>query len=75
MSMTWILIAALGFAAWWLVALFFLALCHFAGQADDITEARLARDGREAYLSSLIPAEASVVDLRAFRESLARRAA
>ncbi len=33
--MIWVLVAALGSVAWLSVVLFFLALCHAAGRADD----------------------------------------
>jgi hypothetical protein len=42
--MIWVLVAALGSVAWLSVVLFFLALCHAAGRADDRGQAMAPRD-------------------------------
>ncbi len=58
--MIWVAVATLGFAAWLSIALFFLALCHAAGRADDRSGASL-----EADWSGYRHPE--VIDLRAIR--------
>lgn len=59
--MIWVLIAV-GLAAWMLVVLFFLALCHAAGQADE----RAKTAGLDSWRTTSAGLSANVIDLRAF---------
>jgi hypothetical protein len=70
--MIWVLIAVFGFAAWLSIVLFFLALCHAAGRADEL--ARTASlDDRAVTPLSVAATGAAVTDLRVFRQLREKR--
>jgi hypothetical protein len=62
----WVLVAALGFAAWLLVAWFVLALCRAAARADAVTTVAVC-DRRLAFDRATGCREAQVIDLCALR--------
>ena len=64
--MNWLLISALGFAAWVSVLLLLVAVCRAAAWGDEIVTAPVA-DFRDSDSPETFGGEGAVIDLRGFR--------
>jgi hypothetical protein len=73
--MTWVLTAVLGFAAWLLVVLFFLALCRAAARAEVLVSERLTASSARASSATPccgLPRRGKVRSRRGFAATPAR---